>query len=252
MKEKLRKNNSPTNDGINNNTYNLLFQDYKNIKIEERNTKENERAFVTIDYFTRTKENKLLAFRAKLQKKIYGKTYIDFDKITYDEENKEYIYKDNDLIIRFDLISNGFKKKKEIKDIINELTSKKRKGRCHNRSIQFARNFEGWKVVTGYIIFGDSKILHSFIECNSKKNEKIVLDWTLNLKIKKEDYVKLTKFEELNAIPSEKINDEIDLIYKNLDMGIKPIVLFWDEIVRDLKRNEHIFKNEEENKNMKR
>lgn len=248
MKEKLRKDKSSKKDGINNNTYDLLFKDYKKIKAEERNTKQNEKAFVTIDYFTRTKKNKLLAFSAKLLKKVG----IDFDKITYDEENKEYVYEDNDLIIRFDLISNGFKKEKETEDIINELTSKKRKGRCHNRSIQFARSFEGSKVVTGYITFADSKILHTFVECNSKKNEKIVLDWTLNLKVKKEDYVKLTKFEELNSIPSEKINDEIDLIYKNLDMSIKSTVLFWDEIVMDLKRNEHILKNEEENKKIKR
>jgi len=68
----------------------------------------------------------------------------------------------------------------------------------------------------------------------------------LNLRIKKEDYVRLTKFEELNSIPGDKIEKEYNIITQNLDFGLKPIVLFWDEIVNDLKRNEQVIQKNEQ------
>jgi len=246
MKEKLRKDNSPMSDGINNNTYDLLFKDYKNLKEEDKNSKENDRIFSILDYFTRKKTNKLIIMISKIQKFVYKDTYLDFDRISYDEENKEYVYKDKNNEIRFQMISDGFNKKKESKKFRDELTSNKRKGKCHSRSITFAFGADDWSVVTGYITLADTKVLHSFVECKNESNESIIMDWTLNLRIKKEDYVRLTKFEELNSIPGDKIEKEYNIITQNLDFGLKPIVLFWDEIVNDLKRNEQVIQKNEQ------
>lgn len=58
MENKRRKDGSSMNDGINNNTYNLLFGDKKNLSEEEQGTYANAIAFATIDRFTKIQEKK--------------------------------------------------------------------------------------------------------------------------------------------------------------------------------------------------
>ena len=59
MSETKRKDGSPMNDGINNNTYNLLFGDYDNLPEEEQGSYETVVAYVTIDCFTKLQEKKM-------------------------------------------------------------------------------------------------------------------------------------------------------------------------------------------------
>ena len=54
-----RGNNILMNDGINHNTYNLLFSDYYNLPKEEQGNYENVVAYATIDCFTKLKGKKI-------------------------------------------------------------------------------------------------------------------------------------------------------------------------------------------------
>ena len=68
MGNKKREDGSHMNDGINNNTYNLLFGDNENLPEEEQGTYTNAIAFATIDRFTKIQEKKIFT---KLLKMIY-------------------------------------------------------------------------------------------------------------------------------------------------------------------------------------
>ena len=82
MSNSKREDGSPMKDGINNNTYNLLFGDYDNLSKEEQGSFEIVVAYVTIDRFTKLQEKKIFT---KLLKLFYKNTMIDLDKITFNE-----------------------------------------------------------------------------------------------------------------------------------------------------------------------
>lgn len=237
MSEQKRKDGSPMNDGINNNTYNLLFGDYDNLPEKEQGSYENIVAFATIDCFTKLQEKKIFT---KLLKLFYKNTIFDLDKITFNEDTKQYEYKNNGLIITFDKLSNCF----EDKELIKELTSNKRYGKCHSRSMNIAPGIEGSKIVTGYITLGNEKFLHSVIEYEYD-GKTIVLDWTRNLKITKEQYIELTKFIELSSFEGGKVIDDVEKIFRNLNIGVKTYVVFRDELIRDIQKNKQIFQTTE-------
>lgn len=238
-----REEGSPIKDGINNNTYNLLFGDYNNLPKEEQGSYENVIAFATIDRFTKSQEKKIFT---KLLKLFYKNTIVDLNKITFNEKTKQYEYKNNDLIITFDKLSNYFEDKK----LIKELTSTKRYGECHSRAIRISPSIEGSRIVTGYITLGNQKVLHSVIEYEYN-GKTIILDWTRNLKITKEQYIELTKFVELSSFESKNVENDIKIIFRNLELGSKPYVLFRDELIRDIQKNPHIFEPNEKGNNTK-
>lgn len=240
MSNPKREDGSPMKDGINNNTYNLLFGDYDNLPEEEQGSYENVVAYATIDRFTKLQEKKIFT---KLLKLFYKNTIFDLDKITFNEETKQYEYKNNDLIITFDKLSNCF----EDKDLIKELTSNKRYGECHSRTMNISPSIEGSRIVTGYTTVGNQKVLHSVIEYEHD-GKTIVLDWTRNLKITKEQYIELTKFVELSSFEGRKVIDDIEIIFGNLNIGVKPYVVFRDELIRDMQRNPHLFQPTEKGK----
>lgn len=95
MSNPKREDGSPMKDGINNNTYNLLFGDYASLPEEEQGSYENVVAYATIDRFTKLQEKKIFT---KLLKLLYKNTIIDLEKITFNEETKQYEYKNNDKV----------------------------------------------------------------------------------------------------------------------------------------------------------
>lgn len=233
MENKKRKDGSPMNDGINNNTYELLFGDFDNLPENERGTYENLIAFATIDRFTKLQEKKIFT---KLLKMIYKKSNIDLNKITFNKEIKQFEYRDNDKVITFDRLSDHF----QDEDIKKELMSDKRYGECHSRAMNIAPSIKDSKIVTGYVTIGNSKVLHSIIEYDVD-DKTIVLDWTRNLHITKEQYIELTKFVELSSFDGREVIDDIELITENLNIGVKPYVVFREELMRDIRKNSQIF-----------
>lgn len=241
--DKLKsKDNSSIKDGINNSTYHLLFGDYNNLPKEEQGSYENVIAYITIDCFTKFQEKKIFI---KLLKLFSQNSVIDLNKITFNEKIKQYEYKNNNLTITFDKLSNCF----EDKGLIKELTSNKRYGKCHSRAMDISPSIEGSRIVTGYITLGNQKILHSIIEYEHD-SKTIVLDWTRNLKITKEQYMELTNFVELSSFEGKKVIDDIEIIFKNLNIGVKTYVVFRDELIRDMQKNPHIFQPTEKGKKL--
>lgn len=229
-----RENVEPREDGINNNTFKLLFEDKENLPKEERGTHENAIAFDTIDLFTKLQEKRIFT---KLLKMIYKHKGIDLDNIRFNRKTKQFEYRNGDKIITFDKLSNHFEDNK----VKKELMSNKRYGKCHSKSITIAPYIKKSKIVTGYITLENTKILHSVIEYD-EKNKTMVLDWTRNLYISKEQYVELTKFVELSSFDGAKVIDDMKKLIGNLDLGVKPYVVFRDELMKDMERNPHIFK----------
>lgn len=233
MEDRKRKDGSPMNDGINNNTYELLFRDFDNLPENERGTYENAKAFATIDRFTKLQEMNIFT---KLLKIIYKGANIDLSKITYNKETKQFEYRDNDRVISFDRLSDHF----QDKDLKKELMSNKRYGECHSKAMNIAPSIKDSRIVTGYVTIGNRKVLHSIIEYDVD-NKIVVLDWTRNLHITKEQYIELTKFVELSSFEGRKVIDDIELITGNLNIGVKPYVVFREELMRDIKKNPQIF-----------
>ena len=108
-------------------------------------------------------------------------------------------------------------------------------------------SIEGSKIVTGYTTVGNQKVLHSVIEYEHD-GKTMILDWTRNLKITKEQYIELTKFVELSSFEGRKVIDDIEIIFGNLNIGVKPYVVFRDELIRDMQKNSHIFQPTEKGK----
>ena len=108
-------------------------------------------------------------------------------------------------------------------------------------------SIKGSKIVTGYATVGNQKFLHSIIEYEHD-GKTIILDWTRNLKIAKEQYIELTKFVEISSFEGGKFIEDIEIIFGNLNIGVKPYVLFRDELIKDMQRNTHIFQPTEKGK----
>lgn len=215
-------------NGINKNTFDLLFNDYKNDPEDYFDPMATD-AIIAIDTFTRLKEKTMFQ---KLIKKTLSKI-TSIDKISYNPITRQYEWHDGPNLITFDLLSKYIDDEK-LKD---ELTSKKRYHLCHKRSIDNAKKFKNSKVVTGYATIGSYKFLHSIIECGNK-----VIDWTRNVVMDKNDYYYLTNFCPLSSISSASILMDKKMLKGKIGFFVKEYTTFRDEIIHDLQKNKHLFK----------
>lgn len=221
-------------DGINKNTYDLLFKDYDNLSDDEIMKQDVFKAWLTIQKFTMLQHKKILFGLAKI---VLKNKEIDLNDIQYDKENNEYIYIHEDKKYTFDILSNYVEGKENIK----ELQSDKRYGECHSRSVAVAANMEDSKIVSGYVTIGDKKYLHSIVVKQNSKGIIEALDWTQNVIMPYDQYKNIHQFEELAEVDSEVILDDLKNVLKGLNLGIKPYLFFRDELIKDTKRNEEIF-----------
>lgn len=191
-------------DGINEETYNLLFGykfGYRELDKDERN-----RSFVylIIDAFTKSMEKQDFL---ELLKKI-GDEYIDdLAKIAWIEEKKEYEYSVFGKKYTFSKISEMINLEKQKK----ELETSERYKKCHIAIFNMAIPNKDDVVITGYRnIFGDKNVLHSIIET---KEEKII-DWTMNIVMPKEQYMELVGFDVIERLSN---TDVIGILLKFLN-----------------------------------
>ena len=222
--------------GINQQTYELIFKNDDNLPRSKQGSYKELIADTTIKEFTKIDEKKFLT---KILKLLRSHTLIDLKKINFNETLKKYEYNNFGEIITFDKISNYLENETDIK----ELTSNKRSGLCHLRSIHLTLDLESSKLLTGYITIGKKRVLHSVVEY-PKNGEKLILDWTRNIIITKEQYLKLTEFQEINSIKREDLSNDIKLINGNLDnLSIKLYLVCREAVIRDIERNKQLFIN---------
>lgn len=241
MESRDNKNFKYDDSGINKNTYDILFSDHENIPEEERTSIENNYIIAVIQSYTRFREKGIFS---KLLKLAFEKKHkIDFSKIKYNEKNKEYEYEFNGEVYTFEKLSN----KLENKNIKKELESERRYGQCHEKSIEISMALLESYIVTGYIKENKGKFLHSIVEIETKKG-KYIIDYTKNIIMPKEQYVKLTSFEELERISDMEYLQHVQKIqdFTNVSkIDLKAYTTFGKEIAKELEKNSYMFKEDE-------
>ena len=223
-------------DGINKNTYELLFKEGKNDRdIDE---KEEKRKYILslIEQYTKLREKSIFG---TLLKKYLNIKNLDFSKIVYNKEKQEYEFEYLGEIYTFNKISNFYRDKK----MKRELESGERYGKCHEESIYFSMLNKGCYILTGYINNNGGTYLHSVIETKDGK----ILDWTKNLIMSKKEYFNLTDFKTLEKISGEKMIE----IFVRLPVGKvngRVLTIFGNEVLEDMKKNPNIFETNEKSK----
>lgn len=126
-----------------------------------------------------------------------------------------------------------------------ELESEKRYGQCHSKAIDLSLSLPEAYIVTGYIKRFDGKYLHSIVEIEKTKGTYII-DYTKNIIMPKEQYLRLTNFEELERISDMEYLQHIQKIANIPGIDIKVYTTFGKEIVKELEKNAFMIKNDEE------
>lgn len=228
--EQYRWDGTLKNDGFNETTYYMLFRDFHYLK-EESNREEIYKIYRNICDFTISPRKGILDVILKFKDQ-------EENKIKKNEFNK-YVYSNDNYEIAFSLLSQFVKNKREKK----ELESYRRFGKCHLMSLYLVSHIPNTWVLTGYITIKQSKYLHSVVEIE-KDGKILILDWTKNLIISKEDYVTLTKFHEISRINNKDVSNELQTLLDN-NLSLKAYTLFRNEIMEALKKNSFMFKESE-------
>lgn len=158
------------------------------------------------------------------------------------EEARFYI-KTSKYEIILTKLSAALKSLKEDEDI----KSKTRKYKCHEKSVEISKilSFPNF-VVTGYVysLSDKSKYIHSWIEFENEGKE-FVIDYTINAIINKEGYYQLRRAKPISKISSQDLKEDEKILFGRLKdfvtFNIKEYLLFRDEIMADLKKNDFMY-----------
>ncbi len=229
-------------DGINLNTKAVLVTEEK-LKEELYGSKEDLKIIRMLELYTQLVHKSI--FIRIMVRILARRNNIEISRIKYNKENKNYQYiLDDGVIIPFDLISKHIVEAPQ--SLKKELSSLKRAKKCHERTLEICRSFENSIVHTGLIILGENQYLHTVLEFKDKYGKDIIVDWTRNLWIDKEEYIKLFKFNILESIKSEDISNDAEFLKHHLpNTSLKVYLTFRDELMKDINRNQSIFKQEE-------
>ncbi len=160
------------------------------------------------------------------------------DNFTYNEETGINNYDDKEFNFKFVLLSD-ITKSNELKE---ELESDKRFHKCHGSAIGTCLNDDedSMKILIGYTPCVDEEELHSVVETKGEK-EDLIIDYTQNVIMKKEDYININKFRVVNEITSKELKEDCNII---TEFGIvSPLYLaFRDEIMKDINKNKKVLK----------
>lgn len=229
-------------DGIDFNTKNILFSD-NNIYLEkEWQNQEKLKILCAIDIYTQIVHKNIV--KRLLRKTLARRLGVDLSNIRYDKETKKHEFVlSNSEKITFDVLSEHLEEPS--KDIIKELESKKRHGKCHNRSVDSGNSLKDSIIQTGTIIVGNRKVLHSVVEIKNRTGNDIIIDWTRNLVIDKEKYIKLFNFNILSSIKSEDVQRDSEYIKYLPCFGLKAYLTFRDELITNIDKNKFLFEQSE-------
>ena len=221
-------------DGINNTTYDTLFSDNLNLPKKEQGSDKNQIRFITLDFYTRNDDTPTHIRLKNRRNRIYR---VDLSKVRFDSDNNRYIYQDETMTIPFDMITRRFGNK------VNKalLVSGRRYGCCHSGSAYLAEIIPDSYVVTGYLLMGAERVLHTVVE-TLVDGIPYVFDCTRNLIITKRDYDFITEFEEITRHKGGSATEDFDYLHQMDFSSSKPYVCFRDEMMKDLERNKSLFR----------
>ncbi len=220
-------------NGMNINTYNLLFDDFNNKISDKKGSCESLNALCVISKFTKFDDIKIYCLMAGMYETIDD---YDFRTISWSDELNSFIYQKGNFKIPFNLLSDFMTHE----DVKKELTSDERLHKCHEKSILLASIYPNFRIITGYVYLEKQRMLHSVIEYDDNE-ETIILDWTKNLRMLKEDYTRLTNLRVIETIEGYDVKNDITGPIIQMGMDFKTYCAFRPEIVKELKKNNSIF-----------
>lgn len=220
-------------NGMNINTYNLLFDDINNKMSDKKGSCESLNALCVISKFTKFDDIKIYCLMAGMYETIDD---YDFRAISWSDELNSFIYQKGNFKIPFNLLSDFMTHE----DVKKELTSDERIHKCHEKSILLASIYPNFRIITGYVYLEKQRMLHSVIEYDDNE-ETIILDWTKNLRMLKEDYIRLTNLRVIETIEGYDVKNDIAGPIIQMGMDFKTYCAFRPEIVKELKKNNSIF-----------
>lgn len=220
-------------NGMNINTYNLLFDDINNKMSDKKGSCESLNALCVISKFTKFDDIKIYCLMAGMYETIDD---YDFRTISWSDELNSFIYQKGNFKIPFNLLSDFMTHE----DVKKELTSDERLHKCHEKSILLASIYPNFRIITGYVYLEKQRMLHSVIEYDDNE-ETIILDWTKNLRMLKEDYIRLTNLRVIETIEGYDVKNDITGPIIQMGMDFKTYCAFRPEIVKELKKNNSIF-----------
>ncbi len=220
-------------NGMNINTYNLLFDDINNKISDKKGSCESLNALCVISKFTKFDDIKIYCLMAGMYETIDD---YDFRTISWSNELNSFIYQKGNFKIPFNLLSDFMTHE----DVKKELTSDERLHQCHEKSIILASIYPNFRIITGYVYLEKQRMLHSVIEYDDNEGT-IILDWTKNLRMLKEDYIRLTNLRVIETIEGYDVKNDITGPIIQMGMDFKTYCAFRPEIVKELKKNNSIF-----------
>lgn len=220
-------------NGMNINTYNLLFNDINNKISDKKGSCESLNALCVISKFTKFDDIKIYCLMAGMYETIDD---YDFRTISWSDELNSFIYQKGNFKIPFNLLSDFMTHE----DVKKELTSDERLHKCHEKSILLASIYPNFRIITGYVYLEKQRMLHSVIEYDDNE-ETIILDWTKNLRMLKEDYIRLTNLRVIETIEGYDVKNDITGPIIQMGMDFKTYCAFRPEIVKELKKNNRVF-----------
>lgn len=220
-------------NGMNINTYNLLFDDINNKMSDKKGSCESLNDLCVISKFTKFDDIKIYCLMAGMYETIDD---YDFRTISWSDELNSFIYQKGNFKIPFNLLSDFMTHE----DVKKELTSDERIHKCHEKSILLASIYPNFRIITGYVYLEKQRMLHSVIEYDDNE-ETIILDWTKNLRMLKEDYIRLTNLRVIETIEGYDVKNDITGPIIQMGMDFKTYCAFRPEIVKELKKNNSIF-----------
>ena len=220
-------------NGMNINTYNLLFDDINKKISDKKGSCESLNALCVISKFTKFDDIKIYCLMAGMYETIDD---YDFRTISWSDELNSFIYQKGNFKIPFNLLSDFMTHE----DVKKELLSDERLHQCHEKSIVLASIYPNFRIITGYVYLEKQRMLHSVIEYDDNE-ETIILDWTKNLRMLKEDYIRLTNLRVIETIEGYDVKNDITGPIIQMGMDFKTYCAFRPEIVKELKKNNSIF-----------
>ena len=222
------------NGGINKNTFDLLYGS-RIVDKSKQQSSSKYKAFLTIREYTLQQQKNIFL---KILQFVFKQ--IDSRNIKFDEKTNEYTYSHNGVEYTFDMIS----KYAGDAEVIKELLSRDRDGKCNKGSIVLASSINGAQIATGYIVVKKYKVLHSVVLVNDQEKGLLVLDWTENLIMPFKQYKDLFNFNVLSSIDGKQVLPDLERLQElGLDkLDTYTYLTFKDELMRDVERNEEIFR----------
>lgn len=229
------KNSNYTRDGINKETYRILFEEREEHKrecsneiftIEKSSLYNRKPQYLLSNFFNRIIDMYFLRINYfNLHKNVFSKGYTFKNKdiefwFDYLEKYLKRILKNEDSYVRREMIFN--------------LKHNLRYGSCFIDNMVISANIENSFYVTGLVEYDDgSTHLHSFVTYKD-----YVIDYTKNLIMLKEKYFGLLKIKELQSVESKRIASIYNTLLKNEILNsTRLIATFGNEIMSDLYRN---------------